>query len=344
VHSLSSLVGKVDVVVDKNRVDGSRVRLAEVEVGDETGTVSLRARDEQIDVLKEVSERSGAVVLRNCTLELYQGRHLRLAATKWGKICPYPDNVASTPPSPSKINRDRNFSSIDLSLVASEMVVVDAYQTGEMEGPQVPQQQQPLATGRARQFPQRNLNQARGNSRRIVRSKPAGPASMPVTLLYNENTAMRYPGGLRGYGTGFEGGIDPQQYQYNVRQQERLVPTQQHQQMMMHQYEMQRRLQQHMYQPQQQQDAQTAPPSSPMLSPRSGSFDLPSQGSFDSPYGAGPPTKLYRSTQQQQGPPGTYNPASTEAQQSSIDRSPTLPQMNAQAPTFDPSHPSGDNT
>jgi hypothetical protein len=112
----------VIIVVDKRRVDQSRVRLAEVEIGDETGIVSLRARDEQIDMLEKVSQRSGAVVLRNCTLELYQGRHMRLAVTKWGKLSVYPDNVASTPPPPSKMNIDRNFSLIDLSVVASEMV------------------------------------------------------------------------------------------------------------------------------------------------------------------------------------------------------------------------------
>ena len=109
---LDRLVGKVDVVVDKSRVDGSRVRLAEVDVGDETGTVSLRARDDQIDVLQKVSDKSGAVVLRNCTLELYQGKHIRLAVTKWGKLSPFPDDVASTPPPPTKINHERNFSMI----------------------------------------------------------------------------------------------------------------------------------------------------------------------------------------------------------------------------------------
>jgi hypothetical protein len=113
-------VGKIRIVVDKKRVDGSRVRLAEVEVGDETGLVSLRARDHQIDALQEISEQGGAVVLRNCSLELYQGRHMRLAVTKWGKLTPYPDDVASTPSPPSKMNRERNFSLIDLTAVASE--------------------------------------------------------------------------------------------------------------------------------------------------------------------------------------------------------------------------------
>ena len=83
-------VGKVELVVNKSRVDGSRVLVAEVEVGDETGSVSLRARDEQIDLLQQVSSDSGAIVLRNCTMELYQGKHLRLAVSKWGKMSVYP--------------------------------------------------------------------------------------------------------------------------------------------------------------------------------------------------------------------------------------------------------------
>jgi hypothetical protein len=117
-------VGNINLVVDKRRVDQSRVRLAEVEIGDETGTVSLRARDEQIDLLEKVRRKGipRAVVLRNCTLELYQGKHIRLAVTKWGKITEYPDNVASTPGPPPTMNLDRNFSFIDLSLVASEII------------------------------------------------------------------------------------------------------------------------------------------------------------------------------------------------------------------------------
>ena len=91
--------------------------MAEVELGDETATVSLRARDNQIDLLKDISARSGAVVLRNCTLELYQGKHLRLAVTKWGKLTEYPDCVPSTPPAPTAMNHELNFSKVDLHLV-----------------------------------------------------------------------------------------------------------------------------------------------------------------------------------------------------------------------------------
>ena len=79
--------------------------------------MSLRARDDQIDLLEKIAKQSGAAVLRNCTVELYQCRHLRLAITKWGKICCYPDNVQSTPKPPKMINRDVNLSLVDLILM-----------------------------------------------------------------------------------------------------------------------------------------------------------------------------------------------------------------------------------
>ncbi|KAL3806472.1 hypothetical protein ACHAXA_000681 [Cyclostephanos tholiformis] len=117
--NLCLLVGRVEIVVDKRRVDGSRVLVAEVEVGDETGSISVRARDEQIDLLRGVSDESGAVVLRNCTMELYLGKYLRLAVTKWGKLRAYPDGIESTPRPPSRINRDLNLSLVDLNTVAT---------------------------------------------------------------------------------------------------------------------------------------------------------------------------------------------------------------------------------
>mmetsp|Transcript_5762 Transcript_5762/g.11530 ORF Transcript_5762/g.11530 Transcript_5762/m.11530 type:complete len:590 (-) Transcript_5762:171-1940(-) len=123
--NLCLLVGKVELVVDKLRVDGTKVLVAEVDVGDETGSISLRARDDQIEVLRSISEDSGAVVLRNCTMELYQGRHLRLAVSKWGKMRAYPDGIESTPDPPKILNKDLNFSIIDLNTVATSKVIIE---------------------------------------------------------------------------------------------------------------------------------------------------------------------------------------------------------------------------
>ena len=198
-----SLVGNVDLVVDKRRVDGSRVRLAEVEVGDETGRVSLRARDDQIDLLQKVSP--GAVVLRNCTLELFQGKHIRLAVTKWGKITPYPDHVASTPVPPSKMNDDRFFSLIDLSVVATDGTPAEHHSSHHHHN----------AGGYNTNAMAENegYGGSRGGSRggggrnKPGRSKQQPPAQVqqaqslqpyPGNVPYGD--VMRYPGGLHGYG------------------------------------------------------------------------------------------------------------------------------------------------
>lgn len=188
--------------MDKNRVDGSRVRLAEVLVGDETGCVSLRARDEQIDTLKEVSQRSGAVVLRNSTLELFQGRHIRLAVTKWGKLSLYPDQIPSTPVPPQKMNLDRNFSMIDLVRVAS--VVSDLVKSDQEEHNQ---QSNVLGRGHSNQG-RRGVN--RRASPRGGKTGGYAPPGMMQQQMYADATALQYPppGGLHGYGTRFvDGGM-----------------------------------------------------------------------------------------------------------------------------------------
>ena len=141
------LVGSVDIVVDKLRVDRSRVRLAEVMVGDETGCVYLRARDSQIDTLKEISERKGAVVLRNATIEVFQGRFLRLAITKWGKTSSFPDQVASTPSPPKAINESLNYSAINLNLVVKEASIPSS-----PDSPSSSSSQQQLSTAESSRY------------------------------------------------------------------------------------------------------------------------------------------------------------------------------------------------
>ena len=308
------LVGRVNVVVDKRRVDGSRVRLAEVEIGDETGTVSLRARDEQIDVLEDVSKRSGAVVLRNCTLELYQGKHIRLAVTKWGKLSTYPDSVASTPPPPSKMNSDRNFSLIDLSVVASEMVdpnpepaynpraakASDSSEGGSSSGRQTGGKQsgQSHRQGQYQQSQSSSRRGSRGGDRRQGRSKQsggggstpqshytaAGPSSSD-SMQQGPHGQMRYQR-MHGFSPGYDQSMDVRQYSFPHGRQ----PQASAQQMMFQQqYEMQQRQFQQMYHDQHErhrsmrQGHQMQPPT--MLLPGvvgTGSFDA--QGEYPSPY------------------------------------------------------------
>lgn len=329
---LLSLVGEVNLVVDKNRVDGTRVRLAEVEVGDETGTVSLRARDEQIDLLREVSQRSGAIVLRNCALELYQGKHIRLATTKWGKLSPYPDQIASTPPPPSKINRDRNFSHIDLSVVASEMVSfaqADPY-SQSLEGENQPSSMM----NRSQPYQNSSFRGGRGRRPSPKQQHSGAPAPMPH---YSDPrlASMPYPSGLHGYS-----GMDTSGYS-TYRQQENLTSAQQ---MMLHQqYEMQHRQMHQMYSPQEQRSPMMSPvipPAAsfdtsfsvgsevPMPVPGSNPFLMPIQTSPPQGPGQSPQAQASRGQQQQQQQPSPQQASTPE----------TPGKMNPQAATFDPSY------
>mmetsp|Transcript_18125 Transcript_18125/g.27432 ORF Transcript_18125/g.27432 Transcript_18125/m.27432 type:complete len:508 (-) Transcript_18125:278-1801(-) len=275
--NLCVLVGKVNIVVDKLRVDRSRVRLAEVQVGDETGTVSLRARDDQIALLEEISERSGAAVLRNCTLELFQGRHIRLAVTKWGKMSAFPDDVPSTPPPPSKINHERNFSLIDLSLVASEMVENQpppepSYQTTNRDS----QSERNRSGGNRYSLqPSQTTHQQRRTQRRQARQKANKPQAIPFPDIPITDQ-LSYPSSMQGYGYGdamelqqFYGGIPLSQHHRSLLQ---------HQQYEMQQRQMQQIQAFHDHQHQQQSDQHR----SPLLRPMQTTQVLVPSSSFES--------------------------------------------------------------
>lgn len=290
-------------MVDKRRVDQSRVRLAEVEIGDETGTVSLRARDEQIDVLEEVSHRSGAVVLRNCTLELYQGKHIRLAVTKWGKLSTYPDNVPSTPPPPSKVNQDRNFSLIDLSVVANEMV------DPQPESSYVNRQTKVLETTESssrnfssKSIPQTHSKQSQSSSRRSSRGRQtkskqgsSGSHMQPqyiasggadIGAMTTQPGPMAYHG-MHTYPV-YDQGIDLRQYPYaqHPRGADSMMQSTTHQYMMQRQYELQQRQLHHLYHGQQEPRSVVSPSHHPVQPPgvllqpvlASGSFDTQEYG------------------------------------------------------------------
>lgn len=323
-------------MVDKHRVDGSRVRLAEVEVGDETGRVSLRARDDQIDLLTQVSDRAGAVVLRNCTLELFQGKHIRLAVTKWGKITPYPDHIASTPVPPSKMNEDRFFSSIDLTVVA-----IDGSVHSQTEGYSM----QPAETVETSGYGGSNTGQnqrgggGRGMGRKPSRTKPITvqpyPGSLPVA--YGESNMMRFQGGLHGYG--YVDSMDS--YAYRQRQSETMASAHM---MLQQQYEMHQRQIHQMYHASSRSphEQQSMGSSQSMLN--SGitplaSFDAsfggarppqqPPRGDLFLPHGMPAPTAIFP-------PPGHSTPTPDRRQATSA-TFPASPKMNPRAATFDPS-------
>jgi hypothetical protein len=308
------------------------VRLAEVEIGDETGTISLRARDDQIDVLSEIASRSGAVVLRNCTLEIYQGKHIRLAITKWGKLSPYPDQVPSTPPPPSKINRDRNFSKINISLVASEM-------PSSQQQPPADQQFNDADLTSQQGSPNRSFqtNQSRRGRRPSRGKSNLGPPVPAHSYPENMPNAMRpYQGGNMQHGyhvfVAENAGVRPY---YTPRRQDSNRPSgppQQQQQLMFqqHQYNLQQQRQMQMYHGNAPHNHQVR---SMQQTPPMHVSGIPPTTSFDTSYSGSeiPPAPM----------PGSHPfmmPISNDANAASgLHNRPDSPnKMNPQAATFDP--------
>jgi len=105
-HNLIVNVVSSQVVVDKARPDGSKVKVAEAVVGDNTGIITLTARNEQIDKLVPGS----TIVIRNAKIDMFKG-FMRLTVDKWGilKTAEKQENF--------QIRMENNLSTVEYELV-----------------------------------------------------------------------------------------------------------------------------------------------------------------------------------------------------------------------------------
>jgi replication factor A1 len=108
-HNLIVKVISTNVVVEKHRPDGTKIRVAEALVGDHTGCITLTARNNQIDAVQP----GNILVIRNSKIDMFGG-FMRLAVDKWGKIAIYDQ------PAPFTNVKDTN----NLSTVEYELVTV----------------------------------------------------------------------------------------------------------------------------------------------------------------------------------------------------------------------------
>ncbi|GAB5036636.1 ob-fold nucleic acid binding domain-containing protein [Nannochloropsis oceanica] len=122
-HNLVLRVLRIKTMLERARVDGSITKIAEVTVGDETGTITLRARNGQVDFLvqglretEEDETKPLVVVVRNAGVAMYKG-HMRLIVNKWGKLSRYPDGISSTPSAPFEVNEETDKSGVEYELI-----------------------------------------------------------------------------------------------------------------------------------------------------------------------------------------------------------------------------------
>ena len=75
------LVHSVKVVRERKRYEGTVNRIAECLVGDEHGCVSLIAKDDQLEIVKE----GQVITVRNSHANVVK-EHLRIEIDRWAKV------------------------------------------------------------------------------------------------------------------------------------------------------------------------------------------------------------------------------------------------------------------
>eukprot|EP01121_Diplochlamys_sp_Union-15-3_P008327 TRINITY_DN2206_c0_g1_i1.p1 TRINITY_DN2206_c0_g1~~TRINITY_DN2206_c0_g1_i1.p1 ORF type:complete len:146 (-),score=21.80 TRINITY_DN2206_c0_g1_i1:135-545(-) len=106
-HDLILKVLNSTILVEKTRADATKVRIAAAVVGDETGSIVLIAKNDQVDIL----EPGNTIEIRNAVIEMFKG-YMRLVVDKWGKISKYDSKSTSF-----EVDVRNNLSNVEYELV-----------------------------------------------------------------------------------------------------------------------------------------------------------------------------------------------------------------------------------
>ena len=99
-YNLYAKIISKTILIDIKRIDGSRVVICDFLIGDETGVIKMRLRNENvIDSLKEGQE----IIIRNCKVPIVHS-HIRIQVDAFGKV----DN--SNEGKIKEVKKERNFS------------------------------------------------------------------------------------------------------------------------------------------------------------------------------------------------------------------------------------------
>jgi len=106
-HNLIVKVVSCSVVVEKTRTDGTKIKIAEAVVGDNTGCITFTARNKQIELVQPRNN----IILRNSKIDMFKG-FMRLAVDKWGKL-----ELNTNAPDFGEVSTQNDLSGVEYELV-----------------------------------------------------------------------------------------------------------------------------------------------------------------------------------------------------------------------------------
>eukprot|EP00914_Ancora_sagittata_P001965 GHVO01004503.1.p1 GENE.GHVO01004503.1~~GHVO01004503.1.p1 ORF type:complete len:200 (+),score=22.23 GHVO01004503.1:68-667(+) len=106
---LAKVLAPPERKLERARPDGSTFSVGEAVIGDETGTVRMTLRNQQLDLLKD----GASIVVRNAQVQMFES-HVRIEVDRWGKISEAETEHAF------EVNEGHDVSAIEYELVNVE--------------------------------------------------------------------------------------------------------------------------------------------------------------------------------------------------------------------------------
>jgi replication factor A1 len=104
-------VHDIKLIRNRTNLDGTKLRIAEALVGDETGCILLSLRNDQIEMIKP----NDVIILRNGKIDMVKNGFMRVAIDRWGVI-----EHDSNQNSVKDIKLDNNLSLVEYELVRED--------------------------------------------------------------------------------------------------------------------------------------------------------------------------------------------------------------------------------
>jgi len=107
---LAKQIGDIKTIINRKNLNGTKLRISEANIGDETGCIILSLRNDQIDMVQP----GGVLILRNAKIDMVNQGFMRVAIDRWGII-----QSVEAERMDAEVKSEHNLSKVEYELVRS---------------------------------------------------------------------------------------------------------------------------------------------------------------------------------------------------------------------------------